>query len=249
MTPEARPLLHMLGVLRLIQVDKRNLQGLSATSLLQKWGQSVATQSISVRLAAYIQEECDAAMAFVRGTDTLTEEEKLGVLETLTKVQEAFALPGMQTALSSFLPQIDASVAQLAILTSRYNLGDGRQPEEANSLADAVEAMARDIAEAELDRRVTEVASKHLHLLATLLRNVQVMGVDAAMAAYLELLIRLRRELETAPPETKAKFQKLWPEFERWAGRIAVIEKAIEHGGTLLNKAEGAVQFLLSNLG
>jgi hypothetical protein len=237
-----------LGLLRLVREEKDNLSNFGALRLIQKWCAPASEEALWLRMGVYIQEECDAAIAFVNGTSTLTDEQKVGVVETIGKVRSAFGLNGFQTAVSSYIPQIDASISQLSFLVGNYGLSDNRRPPEADALVESIEQIIGAIDEAGVEPRVAEVARKHLHVLATLLRNVEVLGVDAAMAAYLELIIRLKRELDTAPAETRKTFAKLWPEIERWAGRIAIIEKAIENGGVLLHKAEGVVQLLLKSL-
>ena len=247
MAAEGGSLVHVLWLLRAIKNMPQGPAPASALGFIEKWSPSYRSEAMDLRVAAYIQEQCDAAIAFIHASE-LTDEQKNGVLQTLTGLRLAFGLENIRNGFSGYLPHIDASISQLSFLVVGGRLGEGGRPAEADELAEAVDELRAQIDGMELDKRVAEIAGKHLHILATLLRNVQVVGVDAAFAAYFELCVRLQREARTAPASTQEKIKKLWPEIERWSGRIAIIEKAMEAGSALLQHAEGAFHLLLSNL-
>lgn len=238
---------NVLNLLRLIK--KTNLTGQSTLAYLNQWAGADVSDSIVLRLCAYVQDQCDGALSLI-AQSKLTEEAKTGLLQTVTSLKLGFTMAQFNGALSNHLPQIDSVISQFAILESVSGLHQEiSRSSELEDLIEEVEQVKASFEDAEIDPLVASTAKKHLHVLLTLLRDVEALGLDAAMVAYAELIIRLRRVDAGASETARAKTAKLWPTINKWTERFSSIDKAINSGGNLLTQGVGAAQNLLSFLG
>lgn len=204
---------------------------------------------MTVKLAAYAIEQAEATEAYVKATQ-LSEEAKQGLLQTTASLRNAFDLPHLNnTPVTSHLPALDTAISQYAILVSAAGLDISAPPTaEVVDLVKELDLFAASLAGAELDPLVLETATKHVAVLKALLQNVDALGVEAALAAYSELVFRLRSADLTGSAKSKQAMAKVWPEVERWAGRLAIIDQAYTQGGHLLGQLGGAAKFLLGHL-
>jgi hypothetical protein len=243
------PIGGVLGVLRLL---KNGNPGHSVATHIRLWisGEAAAnptTESQVARLCGYVLDEADAAEAVIKQS-SLSQEAQEGLLQTTQALRDAFTISNINNGLSSYFPALGAAVSNFAILTSATGLASAGPPPEIEALIAEVEALHARLDFAGIDPVVSETARKHLAALTMLLRNVDAFGVDAAMAAYAELLIRLKRAASTTDQKTASKVAALWPEIERWAGRLAIIDQAYNSGKALLGHL-GEVAALLPHLG
>jgi hypothetical protein len=240
----AKALLNVLALLRTIKAHPEHAQGLS---LLQYWSATDHAEPVVLRLSAYTQEQCDEGIRWVNDSG-LPDEAKAGLLQTLNGLKAAFAIANVQNALAHYLPQIDSAIAQFSLLTAGLGLQQPNKPSELDDLIREIEEVLTSFGDGSVDAAVADTARKHLQVLLTLLRNVEILGVDAALAAYFELVVRLRRAESHASPPTREKLKALWPKIEQWTGRLTIIEKALESGTTLFGKAGDFGQQLLTHL-
>ena len=237
---------NVLNILRLIR--ETNIHGHAALAYLKKWSGTDESETVILRLEAYVQEQCDGACDIVRQS-SLTAEAKTGLLQTVTALKKAFSLENIHNAVSAQLPQLDSSISSFAILASVFSQDVGSASvSELQELINEVDNVFNQFADSEIDPIVRDTARRHLHVLLTLLRNVDVLGLDAAMVAYAELVVRLRRVDTMASETARAKTSKIWPTITKWTERFTTIDEAINKGGSLLDHAHGIGQALLSYL-
>lgn len=234
---------NVLNILRLLRDP--NLNGHPAPAFINKWAGIELQEAASLRVCAYVQDQCDGANALIMQS-RLPEEAQVGLNQTVSSLKLAFSIPQLSAAVISHLPQLDASISSFAILEGVSNLA-GPKPDvpELSELIAEIEQVSAMFDDAEIDPIVRTTAKRHLNLLFALLNNVEAFGVDAAMAAYAELVIRLRRVDSTASEAARSKTSKVWPTIEKWFGRLAIIDKAYNDGQNLLEQAHGLGQLLL----
>lgn len=237
---------NVLNILRLLKSPELN--GHPAVNFINSWAGVEVSEPVALRVCAYVQDQCDGALSII-GQSHLADEAKTGLNQTVHALRHAFSIGQLGAAVISHLPQLDASISSFAILESVSNIS--RAPEDLSELVELIgeiEKIAAAFEDAGIDPLVRDTAKKHLHVLLTLLKNVDALGVDAAMVAYAELVIRLRRVDATASETARAKTAKVWPVIEKWLGRLAIIDKALNSGQGLLEQAHGLGQVLLNHL-
>ena len=243
----ANQLGNFLGLLRLI---KRSNPGRVTLELIKEWtGVPNPPTSMVVKIAGHAVEQAEATEAYIKATQ-LSDEAKEGLLQTTAALKRAFELQHLGGhGVNSFLPALDAAISQFAILISAAGLDGTALPaaEIADLVADS-ERFTGSLGEAELDPLVRETAERHVAVLKTLLQNVDALGVEAALAAYSELVFRLRSADLTASEKSRQTMAEVWPEIERWAGRLAIIDQAYTQGGHLLGQLGGTAKLLLTHL-
>ncbi len=243
----ANQLQSFLSLLRLI---KDTGAGNAPSTLFRAWtGIESPPTSMVVKLAAYVIEQAEATEAYIKATQ-LSEEAKQGLLETATSLKTAFELQHLAgNAISGFLPALDTAISQYAILISAAGLDQVAPPtSEIADLVSDLNKFAEELGKAELDPLVRETAERHVAVLKVLLQNVGALGVEAALAAYSELVFRLRSADLTGSEKSRHTMSTLWPEVERWAGRLTIIDQAYTRGGHLLGHLGGAAKLLLTHL-
>lgn len=237
------PITGVLSLLRLFKQDGL-APGNSVFDHVRRWCGDQATDVDVARLMLYGGGVALAADAHIRASPW-DDEAKQGLLHVTSNLQQAFSPVGCGQPIANYLPTLDSAITMFAILSSAAGLPSaGPAPAELNDLLAEIAALIQVIDGAGLDPLVHRTAKEHLRALETLLRNVDAFGVDAALVAYFELIARLRRVERTATPATKEVLAKIWPEVERWAGRLAIIEEAINNGHGLLEHAGSAIKLL-----
>lgn len=234
----------ILGLLRLLKNTPSAAPDGAAFTYLSQWAQPSPDDETLLRLMVYVQAQVAAAEIVITAGD-FVEEGKAGLLETLGGLRQAFSLQGFQNQVRSYLPALDSAISQFAILVSISGpYPDLSKSDDVKSLIEEVQAVFVSIDGSRLDPLVQQTARRHLHVLLTLLQNLNVMGVEAAMAAYAELVIRLRSVSTTASTETKAEVNALWPTFEKWGKRLSSIQEAFLAGSTLIGYGKPALALI-----
>lgn len=227
---------NVLNLLRLVK--NTNMSGNAVIENLRTWCGGSSDNSMALRIAIYANEQCDEACKMI-SLSVLDEEAKAGLTQISQALKSAFALEHLNNAFISFLPQLDGSISSFAILNSV--MSSGIAPSQDGNLRDLIDDVERVnlLFEAEgIDPLVKATAQRHLHVLLTLLKNVDALGLDAAMSAYSELVIRLRRSETTAPAESREKTSKIWESVKQWQDRFASIDAAVNTGSSLLQHAQ-----------
>ena len=235
-------LLNVLNNLRLLKASGRMPNQTYETLIGWVGGENL--RSAALKMAAYIHEQCEGAR-IVLDQSNLTEEAKEGLTQTVVQLATAFSIPNLTSAPNSFLPQIEAAISQFAIIVSLtgkdLRISDN---DELKHLLQEVEAVREQFNQTGVEPLVADIANKHLHVLATMLRNVDALGLDSALACYYEMIIRLKRMDDCASQESKAKTSGLWETIKSWQERFTSIDQAVNTGSSLLQHGEGLIKLI-----
>lgn len=235
---------NVLGILRLMKQNTGNSAG---QDMIRQWiGGPTASQTSILRVAAYVQEQVADATVVIESSQ-LPAEARDGIMITLQGLSNAFSLKGLGSSPVSTVPNITGAISSFVILLSVAGIAETPKPSEANDLIGEIEEMLKDFENHELDPVVRETAKRHLKILSTLLQHIPIFGVEAALATYFELMMKIRRADVGTTESSKTKLDPLFAKMERWAERLGVIDKVWNSGARLLNHAEKA-QALLTYL-
>ena len=236
---------NVLNILRLLKASPE-LNGHSMLEYIEKWAGAPIQESATLRVSAYLQDQCDGAITLIRQS-SLPEEAIAGLLQTVTSLRNALAIRNITSAPTQHLPQLDAAISSFAILEGVSNLtAPPADKSDLEKLIKEIEQVVGLFDDSSIDPLVQTTAKKHLHILLATLRNVDALGVDSAMAAYFELVIRLKRVDVSASETSRSRVAKVWPTLEKWGGRLAIIDKVLNSGQGLLDQAKGIGQALLN---
>lgn len=223
---------NVLGILRLLRAGE---YGASVSSHVTNWcGGSEDDPISSAKVAAYVLENVASAEAQIE-MSRLNIEAKQGLLQTTAALKHAFTYANLNSSVQSYFPTLDTSISGFAILVSASGLEEGLPDEEAiASLIADIDSTLLTLDEVDVHPLVREVAKRHIAVLVTMLKNAQALGVDAAMAAYFELVIHLRRADQTKPDDANGVDPSFWEKLKEWGGRLNTISELADKGGSLL---------------
>lgn len=158
-------------------------------------------------------------------------------------------LGGFTAPIAHHIPQFDSAISSFAILASVYQT-DKKTSENSDlkALIDEIDFVITLFDDPEIDDLVKDVAIRHLHVLKALLNNVDAFGIDAAMAAYAELVVRLRREDQSSKSTSQKKISGIWSSINKFIERLTSIDKAVNTGENLLTHGHQAAQHVLGFL-
>ena len=238
-------LLNVLNILRLLKASGRMGNQTYETLLIWVGGEKLT--SAALKMAAYMHEQCEGAIIILQQSN-LTTEAKEGLTQTVVQLASAFSMSNLNSAPNSFLPQIEAAISQFAIIVSITGK-DLRASEnvELVQLLSEVEAVRERFNQIGVDPLVADIANKNLHVLATMLRNVDALGLDSALSCYYEMIIRLKRADDGASPASKSKSSELWDKIKSWQERFTSIDQAVNTGSSLLQHGESLFKLIGGN--
>lgn len=168
------------------------------------------------------------------------------MLQTTQALRAAFSLGGIHQAIRVHLPALESSLSSFAILASATGVGKSvEKVKVVIEIVDDIDQLNASLRSSGLDPLVEDIALKHLAVLKMLLSNIEAFGTDSAIAAYYELVIRLRRAEKSASADTKVALKQVWPKIEQWAGRLTIIEQAMNSGASILSDFSETAQNLL----
>lgn len=241
------PITNVLNLLRLLKANR--MPDHSMIENVKTWCGGQAQESTMLRFFSYGQDQCEMAIDAL-AISNLTEEAKLGLLQTAQSLRALFQMDGIHQPVRNQLPQIESAVSSFAILASVYQ--DTVSPselDEFNQLISEIESVIALLDRLNQPSTVISLAKKHLHVLVTTLRNVDALGLDAALAAYAELIVRLRTADKTASPEDKQETARIWPKITGWIDKLNKISEASGNGKALLENANHAYQAMIGFAG
>jgi len=230
------PISQVLALLRLMKAGGLKKR---PSDLLALWAdQKNLTPSSMAKVSAYLCDNLEVARYFISQSN-LDSEQKAGPLNTINLLSNTFAYSALHSAHSPWQARIDSDISQFSVLSMMLGLPKEAQspPELADLIAD-VENIRQQFSDADIDPLVRDTAQKHIDILLCLLKNAQTFGIDAAKAAYAELVVRLLGAVRSSKSGPTPKVMTIWAEIERWSGRLAIIDQAWTHGANLLSKFE-----------
>ena len=235
---------YIINVLNILRLIKAGQPGDSALGYLRGWAGSDQHFSTILKMAAYVHEQCEGAATQLTLSE-MPEEARAGLLQTIAALRQAFLVEQLGGNMSNFLPHLESSVSQFAMYAgltgqdAKTSANDDLQ-----KLIDEVEQLHELFEDTLIDPIVSETARRHLHVLLTLLRNVDALGLDSAMAAYSELVIRLKRADSTASEQSRARTAGLWDRLLGWQERFKKIDDAVSTGTKWLGYGKAAAILL-----
>jgi len=233
---------NVLGILR-----KLKLAGLPNNAVIDNihhFAGKQLTDSESLRIVAYLHDQVCGSESVIKNIE-FAEEARAGLLQTTDALKRAFTLGGMNSALSQYLPALDTSLSGFAILASITNSTTVlKATKELSDLIVEIENVKNEMDSYDLDPTIYDVVSRHINILLSLLNNVDAVGIDSALTAYAELMLRLRRLSPDASEKSKAGVLKIWTKIEQWAGRLTIIDHAITSGSNILQHFPTAVALI-----
>ncbi len=197
----------------------------------------------AVKVLGILLHEIAGAADYLATTD-LSADMKNGLNATLVALANTFSPEQLNSNLMNFLPSVEVSIGAFAMIQQFAGLPD--QPTSSTELDALLADMATtraSIESSDFAEIIKSTAIKHMSILETMLRNIDIVGVDAALSAYYDLIIRLRRET-TGSPDPGGHIARIWGEVEKWAGRLEILEQIYTHGQTLIEGAEKVIHVL-----
>jgi hypothetical protein len=237
----------VLNILRLVRDTSKSKGMTSGAQYASFWLEPLTDEGAILRLVAYVCEQCALARAEVDELE-LSEEAKAGLHQAIQGLATAFSLGGIHSNVNQHIPYIDSAISQLAIFCSIRGEDKINRITEHEKLIKEIESLILKFSEKGIDPEVANVAKRHLTILLTLLQNLEAFGVDAAMAAYAELVIRLQRADARASETSRGTTSRLWPAIKKWSGRLTTIGQAYDSGSELLGHATDVAKNLLNHL-
>jgi hypothetical protein len=236
---------NVLGILRLIKAGNSHE---STLELLQKWTGKRSNEALILKSASFVMEQIDNATVVINESN-LVVEAKEGVLQTLQALKTTFSLSGIHSSPTQYLGSVSGAISNFVILLSASKIEtDIKVPDEAVALAEEVEALITQFDDEDIDPVVRSIARRHLGALSTLLRHLPIFGLEAAMATYFEMIIRLRRAQTDTTQKSQKKMTALFQRMEEWKGRFETIDKIWNMGARWLGKAEETISPFLTYL-
>jgi hypothetical protein len=117
-------------------------------------------------------------------------------------------------------------------------------PEEAVELAAEVEALVKAVDELKLDPIVADIAKRHLQILSTMLRHVNVFGLEAALATYFDLVFKLRRADASTSHEEQEAAKPLIEKIDGLQKKLGILDKLWNHSAKWITRARGESRLL-----
>jgi hypothetical protein len=232
------------AIARVLEIMKA-LKSLATTDpiikLFETWGVKRDDQLLVARLRAFVIEEALQAEGELE-VPPLKDSGLEAMLPMLQDFRALFAGDIFSTQVQNFRA-LDATIGALAFAVKTARLAPPPRPPAVLELLQAVEEMIASFSEADIDVRLKKTALRHLHLLAALLHQVEIFGVEAAQAAYTELVVRLQSSLRSQA-DSQRKPVQLLDRIRKWSGLLKDMDEAYEHGEKLLGHVSEVVGLL-----
>jgi hypothetical protein len=211
--------------------------------MIREWVGGHDDHAQIARVAAWVIDEISAAETELERLQ-LEEEARAGVLQITGGIKAAFSLQNLNSPAQNFVPQLEGAVGTLAILVSAARLIPPPRPQSVAALLAEIEALIALFEESGLAPDVVQTAVRHLRTLGALLNNIEAFGVDSAMSAYADMMVRVKRAMETGDPRGAKTKKSLWDRLRRIRGGLKDINEAYESSSSLLEHAGEVVDLL-----
>ena len=236
-----RAITGVLGLLRRLKRTEGLGSSHSMMQYLQVWSNN-ASPSVTLRLCVSIQEEIEDAISSVQ-VGSLTEEAKEGLLSTLSSLQIAFSIESLGNALANYVPAIDSAITNFAIVSSL--VGAEFSDEVMKGVKDLIVELEnlRDSAEInDIDDVLRRTVLRQVNAIIALLHNASAVGIDAAISAYFDLVLQMRRS-ESSEESSEAR-ATIWAKIASWRDRLIKLADLVDAGAKVIPVLEKAPEFL-----
>jgi hypothetical protein len=232
---------HLLQVARMVRdAAKKTGNGATAVTALQAERGLLSDTPEFFKTISEIQKQLDDAKRLIESDGRMDSEGRDGLIQQIMQMKQMFSPPGLNNNTTSYVPNADVLVSQFAIISGFYS--DSPAPYAGTEagigeLIAEIDQLEGVISSSDQPPEVVGLINSQLDALKFFIRNVDLLGFDAAYSAYFDLVIRLRR-VEKNVPATGAILAEVWPSVERWAGRLAIIEGLVSNSEKLIAAAE-----------
>lgn len=227
-------LTNVLNILRLLA--KTQPQNTTAVvGYLMAWAECNDDNSSQIlKMIAYIQEQCEGALALMNRLE-IPDEDKAGPVQTVTHLRAAFNLNMISSDIKQSLPHLAVSLSgfRMFVLAFDSDVLISDHPEIQSIIAEIAE-LRQKLGKVDVDPFVRDTAQRHLHILHSLLVNVDALGVDSAMAAYFEMVIRIQKAEKLAGETSQEAMSGFWPFMKKWGERLKSVDDATSVGVKLV---------------
>lgn len=231
---------NILSLLRRLKSTENLSPGNTISQYLDVWchtGQAV-DDVMKFRTAMAIQQQLAQGENYVL-LQELPPEAQEGILLTIRSLRNAFSINSMNNTLQSALPSVDTSLSTFAILVGVYRQGKSFRvvPSDTEEIISEIEQFRELIKNTNIDKQIVDVVIKHLALLAGMLRNIEIVGADAALSSYFDLMVKVSKSKVQAELKSSVEVSK-WEVVKTWGKRIGAIGSVIDGGADLLEGGE-----------
>ena len=226
------PLRFVLGLLRRLKSGSECGMGHSALNHVEHWARG-GGQEAQFKLLIAIQSNLQEARETVERSGLL-DEAKAGLFATIDTLVAAFSVGGMTNAVSNYVRDIDQSLTIFAFVTSAMQFDVPEEfVHERDALIDDLKLFIGELSNLDLDDRLRDAARRQISLIIALLKNAEAVGVEAALASYYEMVIKLRNRFaqENDEGEDSSKF---WSTVRSWSERFDSLSKLYDVAQRLL---------------
>ena len=227
----------VLGLLRRFKTTESLSTGNAPLHFLQAWAGDHSS-FVVLRLALASMEHVENARLAITQSE-LSQEAKDGLIATLTGLSQTFSFENFGSAVQNFLPALDSSITNFAIIAS---MADAQFSEaaraEVSTLVGEIDGLAAEIRASNLDVRLRDIIVRHLGILAAMLRNADAVGVEPALSAYFDLMWHLRGAANEDKASADQSASGFWEKMKSWGDRLTTLANMADSGTKLLPYAE-----------
>lgn len=229
----ASPLLFVLELLRRIKAQPEFAEGHSALHLVSIWVGDGGVEA-QLKLIIAVQMNLAEAESQIIRSD-FDDEAKDGLLSTINGLIQGFSIAQLNTQLKGFLPAIESAITNFAILKNQVGVQIPQEFfEKKKSLLEELQQFIIDAEGFDLDDRLKDVVKREIRMLIALLHNAEAVGVEAALASYAQLLIKIRNRIDPKNENQKNESIKLWDKIMSWSERLDALMKLYDAGQRML---------------
>jgi hypothetical protein len=227
------PIRFVLGLLRRLKSTSDLTRGNSAQQYVEVWARG-GGQEAQFRILITIQQNLVEARQVIEASG-LSDEAKGGLYATIDSLIATFAIGNFQGAVSNYLLDLDTAITIFSVITSAIDFDVPEQfVTERDELVNDLNLFIEELASLDVDERLRDTARRQVSLLIALLRNAEAIGVEAALASYYEMVIKLRNRSAANPDSQSEGKSKFWSTIKSWSDRLDSLSKIYDIGQRLL---------------
>jgi hypothetical protein len=228
----------ILELLRKLKTTDNLTIGHQPIEYIKAWAGDHSNGTV-LRLNLAIIEKIDVAHATISNS-SMTDEAKAGLLGTLSSLSQMFSLEGLKSSgVNNYLPTIDSAITNFAIISSMV---DGSLPDQAvheiSELMVEITGLISYTTDAKIDPTIKDTIIRQLNAMNAMLLNVKAVGVEPALAAYFELVVKLKKAEKVVSEESKDAVKGVWERIENWSDRFGKLADIVDSGSKFLPYVE-----------
>jgi len=224
----------VLGTLRRLKNTEGLHPGCTGLTYLQHWAGD-HTPVIVLRLAIAIQNHVNDARIAIQNS-SLNDEAKNGLAATLDGVEQCFSLGTMQSHINAFLPALDSSITNFSIIASLMDIEISQAAlDEIDKIIADIDVFVHELNERDFDPTLKSALIRQLYTVTAMLRNAQAVGVEAALSAFFDIILRMKEDVEPASEvQVNEPRSSIWDRVAAIGDKLSKLATISEAGQKLL---------------